>query len=378
MGLQLLAPVLAVGIAIVVSAVILSLAGYAPTDVLTAIRDGGFERERLVGMINRAGPYYISAVAVAVGFKMNLFNIGVEGQYKLGALVAAWAGALVALPAPLHVGFILLVAMAVGCLYALIPAVLKATRGVSEVISSIMLNSIAFGIASYLLTTYFRAPAGEFAGTIGTVPLDSSALLPSLNGLLSSIGIDLPASASVQSYVLVAVAVGIAYHVIVWRTRFGYDLRASGSNPEAAEASGVNPRKMILKAMGLSGAFAGLVALNDVLGDAGRYTDVSVVRGLGFTGIAVALLGRNNPIGIAFGALLWSFMDEIQVPLSTADLPKQITSILQGVTVLSVVVAYEVVRRITSRQQAASMRRDAPSAAAPPSAPPSNPEVATA
>ena len=357
-GLQVAAPALAIGFALLVSGLILLATGYSPGDVLRVVVQDGFERERMVEMLNRAGPYYISGVAVAVGFKMNLFNIGVEGQYKVAALMAAWAGASVSLPAPLHVAFVLLVAMVSGAAWALIPAVLKVTRGVSEVISSIMLNSIAFGVTAFLLERFFRAPRGKYPGTVGTVPLDRSARLPSLNGLLGSIGIDLPSSSRVQAYILLAAVVCVVYHVIIWRTRFGYDLRASGANAEAAQASGVNAKRMIITALLLSGAIAGLIGLNNIMGDAGRYTDVSVIAGLGFTGIAVALLGRNHPVGIAFAALLWAFMDSLQTPLSNNDLPKQITAILQGVTVLSVVIAYEVVRRVGLRREAAHLRRE--------------------
>ncbi|MCB0976069.1 MAG: ABC transporter permease [Acidimicrobiales bacterium] len=365
LGLQLAAPVLAVGFALLVSALILLKAGYSPLDVLDVIVSDGFKRERIADTLNRAGPYYISGVAVAVGFKMNLFNIGVEGQYKVAALFAAWAGASVTLPAAIHVPFILLVAMVVGGLWSAIAGILRATRGVSEVISTIMLNSISFGLSSYLLNRYFAAPRGEFAETVGTVRIAKSGRLPSLNGPLELIGIHLPGSVRIQSFILVAALVGVAYYVLLFRTRFGFDLRASGSNAEAAEASGVNPRRMVVQAMIVSGAIAGLVGLNNVMGEAGRYTDVSVVRGLGFTGIAVALLGRNHPVGIAAGALLWSFMDALQVPLSNNELPKQITAILQGVTVMSVVIAYEIVRRVGLRRDAAVLRRDGHEAAPP-------------
>ena len=374
LGLQLAAPGLAIAFALVVSGLILMLTGFSPGDVLRVVVEEGFERQRMVEMVNRAGPYYISAVAVAVGFKMNLFNIGVEGQYKVAALVAAWAGASVSFPGPIHVVFILVAAVLTGAAWALIPGILRAARGVSEVISSIMLNAIAFGFSSFLLTRYFRAPRGEFAGTVGTVALDRSGRFPSLNGLLSGVGIELPSSSRVQSYILVAVAVGVIYRVVIWRTRFGFDLRASGSNAEAATASGVDPKRMIVSTMVFSGGIAGLVGLSNIMGEAGRYTDVSVVSGLGFTGIAVALLGRNHPVGIAFGALLWAFMDALQTPLSTNELPKQITAILQGVTVLSVVIAYEVVRRIGVRRQARHLRRDT-DGATPPSAPGPNHEV---
>ena len=142
---------------------------------------------------------------------------------------------------------------------------------------------------------------------------------------------------------------------------------------------GVNAKRMIITAMLLSGATAGLIGLNNIMGPAARYTDVSVVSGLGFTGIAIALLGRNNPVGIAFAALLWAFMDAVQTPLSNAELPKQITSIMQGITVLSVVIAYEVVRRISARQELAGLRREVTAGgAAPPPGPSAGPEIGRA
>lgn len=357
LGLQLAAPLLAVGFAVLVSAIMLSFTEYSALDVFRVIVEDGFSRNYLVDTVNRAAPYYIAGVAVAIAFKMNLFYIGVEGAYRLAALFAAAAGAAVTLPPILHVPFILLVAAVTGAAWAGIPAVLKTTRGVSEVISSIMLNAISLGLSAFLLGRWLRAPAEE-APVLGTRPVPESGRLPTLNGVLSTIGIDLPNAVRVQSYILVAAAVGVAFYLLVWRSRFGYDLRASGANPEAAVASGVNANRMIITAMLLSGATAGLIALNNIMGQAGRFTDVSVVRGLGFTGIAIALLGRNNPVGIAFAALLWAFMDAVQTPLSNASLPKQITQIMQGITVLSVVIAYEVVRRIEAKRQASELRRD--------------------
>ncbi|MEO6628305.1 MAG: ABC transporter permease [Aquihabitans sp.] len=366
--LQVAAPLLAVAVAVLVSSALLAAAGYSPGRVWSVIFTKGVDRVYLVETVNRAGPYYISGVAVAIGFKMNLFNIGVEGQYRIAALVAAWAGAAVHLPAPIHVAFILLVAMASGAAWAAIAGILKATRGVSEVIATIMLNAIAIGLSAYLLEQFFRLPPTP-GFVAGTRVIDKSGRLPSLNSVLADIGIHLPGSSRVQSYLLIAVLVGIAYRILLWRTRFGFDLRATGSNAEAAQASGVDAKRMIVMAMVCSGAVAGLIGLNNILGEGGRYSDVSVFSGLGFTGIAIALLGRNHPWGIAFAALLWAFMDAVQTPLSIANLPKQITSILQGVIVLSVVIAYEVVRRVGLRQQAAHLRRGDEAAAGPEVAP---------
>jgi simple sugar transport system permease protein len=374
-GLQVAAPALAIVVALAVSAGMLAATGYSPLDVLEVIITDGFSTSYLVDTLNRAAPYYIAGVAVAIAFKMNLFYIGVEGAYRVAALVAAAAGAAVTLPAVLHVPFILLVAMATGAAWAGIPAVLKTTRGVSEVISSIMLNAISLGVTAFLLGRWLRQPASE-SPVVGTRPIAESGRLPTLNGFFGALGWDIPDANRVQSYLVVAALVGIAFYLLVWRSRFGYDLRASGANAEAAVASGVSANRMIITAMLLSGATAGLIALNNIMGQAGRFTDVSVVRGLGFTGIAIALLGRNNPVGIAFAALLWAFMDAVQTPLSNAELPKQITQIMQGITVMSVVIAYEVVRRIGARREASSLRRGDP--AEPRPAGGTGPEVAPA
>jgi simple sugar transport system permease protein len=367
-AIQIAAPLLAIAVAVFISSVMLTVTGYSARDVWHVIVTEGFSRIFLVDTVNRAAPYYIAGVAVAIGFKMNLFNIGVEGQYKLGSLIAAWAGAKVAFPAVIHVPFILLVAMATGALWASIPAVLKATRGVSEVISSIMLNAIALGVGAFLLGRWLRQPASQ-SMVVGTYPIPKSGRIPALNPLLAKVGIDLPSANRVGSYVVVALLVGIVYYLVVWRSRFGFDLRATGGNAEAAAASGVHAKRMIVIAMLYSGSMAGLIGLSKIMGDSGRYTDASVISGLGFTGIAIALLGRNHPVGIAFGAVLWAFMDAVQTPLSNAELPKQITAILQGITVLSVVIAYEVVRRVVAARQAAGLRREvtAGGAAPPPS-----------
>ena len=132
--------------------------------------------------------------------------------------------------------------------------------------------------------------------------------------------------------------VGVVIAVLLNRTRFGFDLMASGMSPSAASASGVNARAMVIKTMLLSGAVAGLIGLPDLLGNTHSYT-TDFTAGLGFLGIAVALLGRNKPIGIALAALLFAFLDRSLVPLQIADYPSSVVTIFQGTIVLAVVVA---------------------------------------
>ncbi|MGR7023860.1 ABC transporter permease [Geodermatophilus sp. URMC 62] len=360
-GLALFAPVLAVVVAVVLSSAVMAALQVDPVRVFAVMVDFGDtpsqQMTAVVVVLNRAVPLFLAGLAVAIAFRMGLFNIGVEGQYRLATVLAAGVGAAVALPGPLHVLLIVVVAMAVAAIWAAVVAVLKVTRGVSEVISSIMLNVIALGIASFLLTGPLRGSA-EGASIISTAEIPESGWMPSLNGVFGALGLANPPR-QLYGFLLVAVVVGVAVAVLLNRTRFGFDLRAAGLSPSAASASGVDSRGMVVKTMLLSGAVAGLIGMPDLLGSTHAYT-TDFTAGLGFLGIAVALLGRNKPIGIAFGALLFAFLDRALVPLQIQDFPASVVTIIQGTIVLAVVVANEVARRVARRS---AERGSAPAAA---------------
>ncbi len=349
MVLAAAAPVASIGLALVVSSIVLLAVGSNPVSAYTTMMEYGTRLETVVDTLNRATPLYISAVAVAIGFRMNLFNIGVEGQYRLAAIVSAYVGAQLELWGPLHVLIIVVVAMSVGSAYAAIPGVLKVTRGVNEVISTIMLNAISVALASYLLVEW--AIDDESLNT-GTERISESGRMPDLNRFAEIFTREIGKGRELRGFLLVAIVVGIAYHVLINRTRIGFDLRATGSNPFAAHASGVPPGRTIVIAMALSGLVAGLVSLPQILGDTYRY-DNNFTAQLGFSGIAVALVGRNHPAGIAVGALLFGFLDSVAVVLDfSGDAPREIVTIMQAVIIFSVVVGYEVVRRIRATDEA--------------------------
>jgi ABC-type uncharacterized transport system permease subunit len=349
-GLGLLGPVLAIVVALVISAIVIALIGEDPIAAFQVMVDLGDtpsqQTQSIVVILNRAVPLFLAGLAVSVAFRMGLFNIGVEGQYRMAAIAAAAVGAAVALPAPLHVLLIIAVAVVVGALWAGIVGLLKVTRGVSEVISSIMLNFIALGTASFLLTGPLRG-SGEGASIVTTKPIPESGWFPGLNGLLTGLGLAEPRT-ELYGFLIVAVVVGVAIAVLIKRTRFGFDLRASGLSPSAATASGVNARGMVIKTMLLSGAIAGLIGLPDLLGDTHEF-GTQFTGGLGFLGIAVALLGRNTPVGIALAALLFAFLDRAALPLQFADIPSSVVTIIQGTIVLAVVIANEIARRLALR-----------------------------
>jgi simple sugar transport system permease protein len=365
--LSLLAPAIAIIFAFSVASLALLATGTNPFEAYGLMWDFGTTSTSVASMVNRAIPLYISAVAVAIGFQMGLFNIGVEGQYLLAALFAGYVGGSIGLWAPLHIAVVVLVAITVGALWAGIAGVLKTTRGVHEVISTIMLNFIAFSVIAYLLLNYFNDD--PLALNLKTPPLPESALIPNLNWIFTTLGFSEPRGTEMEGFLFIAIAVGIFYYLLVDRTRFGFELRSSGMNPGAALLSGVNPNRMINVTMLISGGIAGLVGLSTMMGNLGAYTQ-DFPRQLGFTGIAVALLGRNNAVGMALGALLFGFLDRSALILDLEGIPKEVVQIMQGVIVLAVVIAYEVVdrwiagREIKAAAEAAKEMDDEPEAVA--------------
>ena len=365
---NLVPAVVAVLASLVLLATVLAILRVDPVKAVKALFDfGASERAQANQMrtwVNRSVPLFLSGLAASVAFRMNLFNIGVEGQYRVAAVVAAAVGALVDLPGPLHILLILSVAMATGAAYASIPAVLKVKRGINEVITTIMLNSIAVGVIAYLLREPFRDPALGKNANPATRPLPESAWFPGFADPFGWLGVGAP-SREVGGFVVVAVVVGVAVAFVLSRTRFGFDLRAAGRNATAAEASGVPSGRMTMQAMLMSGALAGLVGMPQVLGE-DRAFSINFVAGLGFSGIAVALLGRNSPVGIGFAALLFAFLDRAGPSLQRVDIPPSVVVISQGVIVLSVVIVNEIARRLIER---AEERRAGAVAPAPPSQP---------
>ena len=348
--LALAAPVAALILSLAVASIALVLSGSNPFPAYGRMFSYGFELETLVDMVNRATPLYLSAVAVAIGFRMNLFNIGVEGQYILASIIAAQVAAELSLPAPLHLTVIILVAMATGSVWALIAGVLKVTRGIHEVISTIMLNAVSISFVVAMLFRQWDVPDESLNQETAEIP--PSGRMPNLNGFVESFTREIGKGRVLWGFVIVAIIIGILYWIYVARTRPGYDLRASGINPLAAEASGVSPNRTIVVAMALSGAVGGLVGLPEVLGRDYAY-GLQFTQNLGFAGIAVALLGQNHPGGIAIGALVFGFLDSAAPILDVhGDAPQEIVEIMKGIIIFAAVITYVVVQRRRQDEEA--------------------------
>lgn len=332
-GLALLAPAIALVVTVIITTAIIVATGFSPAAFWSAMFDMPIPRVR-VNIVNQTALIYLAAVSCAICFRMGLFNIGVEGQYSLAALVAAWfagAGFLSGIP---NVLASLVVASLVGAGWAGIAGILKVTRGVSEVISTIMLNSIALTLIGYMLNHH----GVHERNTVHTPTVSRNSMLIGFTPFE-------PSDGDVWALIALAAAVGVLFWLVLSRTRFGFDLRASGQSQSAARASGINAKRMVVIAMLLSGAVAGLVWMPSLFGDAASFGE-SFQSGLGFTGIAVALLGRNRALGMVFGALLFAFLSAQANTLTQhSGVSPSIVEIIQGVAVLAVVIAYAVVRR---------------------------------
>ncbi|HET6166039.1 MAG TPA: ABC transporter permease [Marmoricola sp.] len=336
----LLAPLLAVVVSVIVTSLVLSIAGSSVSAFWDVIFTWPSHRN-LVNITNQTSMLFLAALAAAIGFRMNLFNIGVDGQYTIAAFAAAAFAGAGWLPGKVNILGALVVAVVVGALWAGIAGVLKVTRGVSEVISTIMLNAIGGTLIGYLLNNY----GNQYGQGRRTSPIPDSSRLAGWTPWK-------PGDGAIWTLTILALVVGVGVSIMISRTRFGFDLRATGSNEEAAIASGVKVKRMVIISMLISGGIAGLVWMPALFGSASYYGP-PFQAGLGFTGIAVALLGRNRPLGIFFGAVLFAWLSEQSNRLGlVADISPSIVQITQGVVVLAVVIAYEIVRRwMAAREQ---------------------------
>lgn len=278
-----------------------------------------------------ATPLIFTGLAVSVAFRAGLLNIGAEGQLYVAAFATAWVGIVLGtLPAAMLVPLCFTAAVVAGATWGAIPGFLKARFGSHEVINTIMMNFIAVALMSYFTQYHYRTPGDPI---MQTAPISVNAHLPRLGQMIPG----LPERIPLNVAFLIALAASALVYVFLWRTKWGYELRATGSNPSAAEYGGISVRRQIVLAMAISGGLAGMVGINEVLGYRHRYYD-GFSDNYGFTGIAVALLGRTHPIGVIFAALLFAVLTRGGVPVDafTEHVTKDIVQILQATIILFV------------------------------------------
>ncbi len=358
LGGQAIALLIAFAFAGFVGAIIIAAYGKSPIRAYDTIwRFSTARPQDFARVLENATPLIFSALALTVAFRAGMFNIGVEGQYIIGMMTAsAVAVGWRTLPGPILLPLTVLGACLGSMSWAAIPAVLKVKTGAHEVVTTIMMNGVAGSVVAWALLHPLHTSEKGLVD-LRTDLFPPAALVPTIAQTFR-LQDTIPDSVRLTWLFPLALIACAAVWVLLFRTRHGYEARAVGSSPGAAEAGGVSVGKTQLKMFLISGFLAGFVGLNHLLGDKGALAS-NYETGLGFAGIAVAFLGRNSPIGIPLAAILFGMLlrgqDGIAIIL---NLPTEILIILQGVLILSVVIAYEVVNRRIMRRRQTVVRRE--------------------
>ena len=340
---ELLFPVIAVVAAFLVGGLIVWMVGDDPLLVYELFFTSVFGSVDGIGYtLFYATPLIFTGLAVAVAFKCGLLNIGAEGQLTIAAFATAWVGLTLPNANPLLVTLLAMIAaVAVGGIWGGVPGVLKAKFGAHEVITTIMMNFIAVGIVSYLTQYHYRKQGDPILETLPIAEVKDGVLagphIPRMSALLAPFGIDFPDRLPLNLAFFLALLMCAVVYVFLWKTKWGFELRAVGTSGTAAEYGGISIARNIVLAMVISGGLAGMVGINEVLGYRYRYYD-GFSAGYGFTGIAVALLGRNHPVGVLFSALLFGALirSSLFIDIFTDHVSKDWVVILQAIIILFV------------------------------------------
>lgn len=274
---------------------------------MTIFLSGFSSFDEFAGVLFNATPLIFTGLAVSIAFKGGMFNIGCEGQLYVAAFTTAWIGIHIDLPSILLLPLCIISGMFSGAIWGGIPGVLKARFGAHEVINTIMMNFIAFALTNFLVTSVYREP-GQM--TPQTTEINKTAQLPRLGEAFSFIE---KSNLLDFSFLLAILCVTLTY-ILLKYSRWGYELLLVGNAPDVAAYGGIKTKNVVVWAMALSGALAGLAGVGDVMGYRHRFLD-SFSSGWGFTGIVVALLGRNHPIGVFAAALLFGLLNKVALDI---------------------------------------------------------------
>jgi simple sugar transport system permease protein len=329
---ELLFPLIAVIAAFIIGGILILIIGDNPMVAYKLLLGSALSWPDGIGYtLFYATPLIFTGLAVLVALRCGLLNIGAEGQLYVAAFATAWVGITFAhISAWLLLPLCFLAALVAGGTWGAIPGVLKARFGSHEVINTIMLNFVAVALVSYFTQYHYKTPGDPI---MESSEIGGGAHIARLGKFLPGFPERIPLN---LAFILALVCCVLVY-LFLWRTKWGYELRATGSNPTAAEYGGISIRKQIIIAMTISGSLAGMVGINEVLGYRYRYYD-GFSASYGFTGIAVALLGRNHPVGVLLSAILFGMLIRggIFVDAFTNNVTKDLVDVLQGIVILFV------------------------------------------
>ena len=328
-----LVPVLNVACAFLVAGLVVLAIGASPIDAVRILLRGALGSPYGIGYtLYYATTFIFTGLAVAIAFHAGHFNIGGEGQSLLGGLgIALVVLNLAFLPSPLLILLTIAGAALLGAAWAFIPGWLQAYRGSHVVITTIMFNFLAFGLLGYLLVGPMKRPDSM---SLETLPFVEGARLFRADEILGWMGIAMPRTPLNLSFAL-ALLCALFTWVLIWRTRLGYEIRTVGANPTAAHYAGISSKRITVIVMLMGGAFAGMMATNEILGVQQRLI-ADFTAGAGFVGIAVALMGRGHPVGIVLASLLFGVLYQggaelaFDMPLMTKDM----IIVIQGLVIL--------------------------------------------
>ena len=320
--------------ALIVSGIIILLIGENPFHALGVMIKGAFYYKGALGYtLFYTTNFIFTGLAVAVAFHALLFNIGGEGQAAIGGLALGMVALLLdtSLPAVLVVIIAILSAFIFGGIWGAIPGYLQAKRGSHIVITTIMFNFIAASIMVWLLAGMLMAP-GQMSPE--TRSFADGVALAKMHNLFALVGIKVAKSPLNLSFVVALIA-SVGVWVLIWRSRLGYAIRATGFSNKAAVYGGHQPARIIIITMAISGGLAGLMALNEILGVQHRVI-LNFTAGYGFTGIAVALMGRNHPVGILFASLLFGalYQGGAELDFEFQTITREMVIMIQGLIIL--------------------------------------------
>ncbi len=329
-----LLPLLNVALALLVAGLVVGLIGQSPWQAVRLLVSGAFGSSLAWGYtLYYATNFIFTGLAVAIALQAGLFNIGAEGQATMGGLAV---GAVLFclgghLPSIVLIPLAAVAGIAAGAAWALVPAWLQAWRGSHIVVTTIMFNFLASSFMVWLLVNVLM-PKGSLA--VETLPFAASASLPSAQDMFRWVGVELPATPLNLSFAL-ALLLCVATWVLLWHTPVGYAVRTLGSSPGAARYAGLDPKRLTLVAMGLSGALAALLGLNEIAGVNHKLL-LNFSGGAGFTGIAVAMMGRNHPVGIVLASLLFGglYQGGTEITFEMPDITRDMVVAVQGFMVL--------------------------------------------
>ncbi|MFH7818676.1 ABC transporter permease [Neobacillus thermocopriae] len=328
---NILTPIIAVLLGILVGTIIMLASGYDPAAAYIALWNGAFGDIYYIGeVIRQFTPYILAGLAVAFAFRVGLFNIGVEGQFIVGWTAAVWVGVAFDLPRIIHLPLAILAAMIAGALWAYIPGLLKARFRVHEVIVTIMMNYIALHVTNYIIRNVLASKSGDKTDLVKETASLRSELLQSMTDY-----------SRLHWGIILAIICCFIMWFLLEKTTRGFELRAVGFNQHAAQYAGMNVNRNIILSMLISGAFAGLAGAMEGLGTFGYAAVKGGFTGVGFEGIAIALLGANTALGVFFSAILFGILKvgSLNMPLE-AGVPNELVNIIIALIVFFVASSY--------------------------------------